>query len=149
MWKSFFLAVAFLALRAPAWSQKPGGPVTGGDSLSQPTSRLFYARQFYATTDFLDACINSLNSFNSLLKKESYRIKITSLNNPTSSDMGFSLENEVQNALKPLMEKSKNTNTQKFGNVVSSLLNNQSKPGLGKSLSAFSPVFPTLLSLVG
>ena len=48
-------------------------------------------KQFTATCDFLDAAINSLNSFNSLIKKENYRIKITSFNNPTSSDMGFSL----------------------------------------------------------
>ncbi len=48
-----------------------------------------YPKQFTATTDFLAAAINSINSFNSLLKKEAYRIKITSFNNPTSSDMGF------------------------------------------------------------
>lgn len=105
-------------------------------------------KQFLSTIDFLDACINSLNSFNSLLKKEAYRIKITSLNNPTSSDMGFNLENEVQTALRPLLEKAKSTNPQKFSSVVSSLLGSQSKTGLGKSLSMVSPVFPTLLSLV-
>ena len=32
-------------------------------------------KQFLSTTDFLDAAINSINSFNSLLKKEAYRIK--------------------------------------------------------------------------
>ena len=71
-------------------------------------------KQFTATCDFLDAAINSLNSFNSLIKKENYRIKITSFNNPTSSDMGFSLQNEIQSALKPLLAKAKNTNTNKI-----------------------------------
>jgi hypothetical protein len=106
-------------------------------------------KQFLSTTDFLDAAINSLNSFNSLLKKEAYRIKITSFNNPTSSDMGFNLENEIQTALKPLLEKAKSTNTQKFSNVVSTLLGSQTKTGLGKTLLSVSPVFPTLLGLVG
>jgi hypothetical protein len=106
-------------------------------------------RQFLSTIDFLDAAINSLNSFNSLLKKEAYRIKITSFNNPTSSDMGFNLENEIQTALKPLLDKAKNTNTQKFSGIVSSILGSQAKSGLGKTLSLVSPVFPTLLGLVG
>ena len=106
-------------------------------------------RKFVSTTDFLDAAINSLNSFNSMLKKEAYRIKITSFNNPTSSDMGFNLENEIQTALKPLLDKAKNTNTQKFSGIVSSVIESQSKSGIGKSLSIISPVFPTLISLVG
>ncbi len=106
-------------------------------------------KQFLSTVDFLDAAINSINSFNSLLKKEAYRIKITSFNNPTSSDMGFNLENEIQTALKPLLDKAKSTNTQKFSGVVSSLVTGQSSMGLGKSLSLINPVFPTLLSLVG
>ncbi|HEX8315709.1 MAG TPA: hypothetical protein VF609_11985, partial [Flavisolibacter sp.] len=120
-------------------------------SLKDQSSRTYtpIQKQFFSTIDFLDAAINSLNSFNSLLKKEAYRIKITSLNNPTSSDMGFSLENEVQTALRPLLEKAKSTSPQKFSSVVSSLLSTQSKTGLGKSLSVVSPVFPTLLSLVG
>lgn len=106
-------------------------------------------KQFLSTSDFLDAAINSLNSFNSLLKKEAYRIKITSFNNPTSSGMGFNLENEIQTALKPLLDKAKNTNTQKFSGIVSSILGSSAKSGLGKTLSLVSPVFPTLLGLVG
>ena len=31
-------------------------------------------KQFTATCDFLDAAVNSLNSFNGLIKKENYRI---------------------------------------------------------------------------
>jgi hypothetical protein len=70
--------------------------------------------QFVATSEFLDAAINSINSFNSLIKKENYRIKIISFNNPTSSDMGFNLENEIQTALKPLLAKPKAPIQQNF-----------------------------------
>ena len=122
-------------------------------SAANPQQKFFNGslapKQFISTIDFLDASINSINSFNSLLKKEAYRIKITSFNNPTSSDMGFNLENEIQTALKPLLDKAKNTNTQKFSGIVSSILSSQSKSGLGKTLLSINPVFPTLLSLVG
>jgi len=84
-------------------------------------------KQFIATSDFLDASINSINSFTSLIKKENYRIKITSFNNPTNSEMGFNLENEIQTALKPLLSKAKSTNTNKFSEVVTSLISGQSK----------------------
>ena len=70
--------------------------------------------QFISTSYLLDAAMNSFNSLNSLIKKENYRNKITSFNNPTSSDMGFNLENEIQTALKPLLLKAKTTNTDKF-----------------------------------
>ncbi|MEJ7912444.1 MAG: hypothetical protein WKF70_04770, partial [Chitinophagaceae bacterium] len=59
------------------------------------------------------------------------------------------LEQEIQAALKPLLEKSKNTNTQKFSSIVASILGSGGKGSLVKSLSIASPVFPTLLSLVG
>ena len=106
-------------------------------------------KQFLATSDFLDAAINSINSFNSLIKKENYRIKITSFNNPTSSDMGFNLENEIQSALKPLLAKAKNTNANKFSQVVSSLLTNQSKTTPTKFVTGVNPLFSSLLGLVG
>src|SRR5688572_9654650 len=106
-------------------------------------------KQFTATSDFLDAAINSLNSFNSLIKKENYRIKITSFNNPTSSDMGFNLENEIQTALKPLLAKAKTTNINKFSQVVSSLVSNQSKTTTTKVVAGVNPIFSTLLGLVG
>lgn len=109
-----------------------------------------FSKQFTATCDFLDAAINSLNSFNSLIKKENYRIKITSFNNPTSSDMGFNLENEIQSALKPLFDKAKSTNTNKFSQVVTSLISGQSKINPVKTVtSGVNPLFSTLLSLVG
>jgi len=107
-------------------------------------------KKFIATTEFLDAAINSINSFNSLIKKENYRNKITAFNNPTSSDMGFNLENEIQTALKPLLAKAKNTNTTKFTQVVSGLVNAQSKMPVTKTAVAITnPVFTTLISLVG
>ncbi len=62
--------------------------------------------------------------------------------------MGFNLENEIQTALKPLLEKAKNTNTQKFSGIVSTIVNSGTKSGLVKTLSSVSPVFPTLLGLV-
>lgn len=107
--------------------------------------------QFSATCDFLDAAINSINSFNSLIKKENYRIKITSFNNPTSSEMGFNLENEIQSALKPLLAKAKSTNTNKFSQVVTSLVSGQSKATtpVKTVTNGVNPLFSTLLSLVG
>ena len=107
-------------------------------------------KKFNSTADFLDAAVNSINSFNSLVKKENYRNKITAFNNPASSDMGFSLENEIQTALKPLLAKSKNTNTTKFSQVISGLVNTQSRmPAAKPAVTTMNPVFTTLISLVG
>ncbi|MDB5198003.1 MAG: hypothetical protein JWP88_2374 [Flaviaesturariibacter sp.] len=107
--------------------------------------------RFQSTVDFLDAAINSISSFNSLIKKETYRTKITSFNNPTSSDMGFNLENEIQTALKPLLAKTKSVNPNKFAAVVSSLVGNAPKTTTGTKQTAigYTPVFSTLLGLVG
>ncbi len=105
--------------------------------------------QFFATSSLLDASINSLNSLNSLIKKENYRNKITAFNNPTTTDMGFSLEVEIQTALKPILEKTKSTNTDKFSNVVASLVNNPAKSQLGKTTFGTTGIFGALISLVG
>jgi hypothetical protein len=61
--------------------------------------------QFVSTFFLLVAALNSLNSLNSVIKKETYRNKITSFNNPTSSEMGFNLEVEIQTAIKPILLK--------------------------------------------
>jgi hypothetical protein len=106
-------------------------------------------KKFISTSDFLDAAINSINSFNSLIKKENYRIKITSFNNPTSSDMGFNLENEIQTALRPLLTKAKGTSPNKFTQVVSSIMTSQTKTIPGKAISGVTPLFSTLLGMVG
>ncbi|MFL5772384.1 MAG: hypothetical protein ACJ75F_04450 [Flavisolibacter sp.] len=105
-------------------------------------------QKFIAAVELLDAINSSFNYLNGILKKDGYWLKITSLNNPTSSDMGFSLENVVQTALKPLLEKAKSTNTQKFNGIVSSILSTPSQTIFGKSLALANPVFPTILSLV-
>lgn len=106
--------------------------------------------QFFLTSDFLDAALNSINTFNSLIKKENYRTKIASFNNPTSSDMGFNLEYEVHSALKPLLLKAKNVNHNKFGQIISSIVNTSPKTALPKpALGGVNPVFSTLISIVG
>jgi hypothetical protein len=110
-------------------------------------------KKFITTSEFLDASINSLNFFVSLIKKENYRNKITSFNNPTSSEMGFNLENEIQTALKPLLAKAKITNIDKFSQVISSLVAIPSKTTgtiLSKSPALIiNPLFSTLLGIVG
>lgn len=105
--------------------------------------------QYAAAIDFTDAAINSIAALNSLIKKENYRNKISSFNNPTSSDMGFNLQLEINTALKPLLDKAKNVNPSKFMDVVGSLVGNQSKGGLSKSLIPATGIFSTLTSLVG
>lgn len=136
MWKLSMLALVFVS----------------NFTLAQAFSEKRHQNSFESTTNFLDASINSINSFNSLIKKENYRNKITSFNNPTSSDMGFNLENEIQSALKPLLAKAKNTNTDKFAQVVSSLITTPAKTGAAVSKAAappINPLFTSLLSLVG
>lgn len=106
--------------------------------------------KFMATSVFLDAAINSYHSLTSLLKKENYRIRIASLNNPSSSDLGFSLEGEIKLSLQPLLAKAKNTDPAKFSQVVSSVLNNQNRLSLVKTtVSSLSPALSTLMSLAG
>jgi hypothetical protein len=102
------------------------------------------------TSDFLDAAINSVNSFNVLVRKEAYRIKVVSLNNPASTDLGFSLEGEVHLALKPLLAKARNTSASKFNQVASSLIIHQNQVSDQKSgLLILNPVFSALVALAG
>jgi hypothetical protein len=102
--------------------------------------------KFTNTSLFLDAAISSTNSLQVLISKESYRNKIVSLNNPTSNELGFSLEMEIQNALKILLAKAKKTNTNKFGQVVGSFLN-AGKSGL--SLFPAGNVFTSIVGMAG
>ncbi|HVG11427.1 MAG TPA: hypothetical protein VM843_00425, partial [Flavisolibacter sp.] len=135
-----------------------------GESFSQTTSARLHSKpadtsvkelkqhilqQYGSTTRLLDAALNSLNSINSLIKKESYRNRISSFNNPTSSDLGFSLDVEIQNAIRPLLNKSKNTNRDKFAQVISTVVNSPGKVGSLQPILATTTVFNTLLSLVG
>jgi hypothetical protein len=113
-------------------------------------ARRVAVRQFLTTSEFLDAAISSVNAFTGLVKKENYRTRITSLNNPTSSDMGFTLENEIQSALKPMLAKARNTNTSKFSEVITSLVTNQGKmPATRMAVAPVNPIFNSLMSLVG
>lgn len=105
--------------------------------------------QYTAAINYTDAAINSISALNSLIKKENYRNKISSFNNPTSSDMGFNLQLEINTALKPLLDKAKNVNPNKFMDVVGSLVGNQSKAGIAKNLIPATGIFSTLTSLVG
>ena len=117
------------------------------DSITIPFNR---ANQFQYSVDFVDAAINSFNSFQSLLKKENYRVKVTSFNNPSSQELGFSLEMEIQAALKPLLAKAKNTSPVKFSEIISSLFQapGNFSPTAG-SLPGFHPLFSSLISMVG
>ncbi len=103
--------------------------------------------KFISTSDFLDIAIGSVNNLQALILKESYRNKIASINNPTSNELGFNLEIEIQSSLKPLLQKAKSTNTSKFGQVVGSLL----ETGKRSSLSLFPAgnVFTSIVSMVG
>lgn len=107
-------------------------------------------QQYTAASSFTDAAINSIAALNSLIKKENYRNKISSFNNPTSSELGFNLQVEINTALKPLLEKAKHVNSNKFTDIVGSLLNTPSKAGTNtKNVSPVGGVYNTLLSLVG
>jgi hypothetical protein len=111
----------------------------------QKQQRIGYDK-FTSTSLFLDAAISSANNLQALISKESYRNKIVSLNNPTSNELGFSLEMEIQNAMKPLLAKAKKTNTNKFGQVVGSFLNT-GKSGL--SLFPAGNVFTSIVGMAG
>lgn len=100
---------------------------------------------------FIESANHSLNSLNSLLKKDNYRNKITALNNPAGNELGFNLKTEILFALKPMLEKAKTTDKTKFQQVIEGLLGDNSDngiPGIKKYLPAAS-IFSTVFSLVG
>jgi hypothetical protein len=103
--------------------------------------------KFTAAFQFIDAAASSANNLQALVMKESYRNKIASLNNPTSNELGFSLEMEINNALKPLLEKTKKTNTNKFSQVVGSFLET-GKRSSGQLFPAGN-VFTSIVGMVG
>jgi len=105
--------------------------------------------KFIATTYLLDAALNSINAINSVIKKENYRTKIISFNNPATSDIGFSLEAEINLAIKPILEKSRNVNRRKFSEIVASLVYSPVKNQLPVKLFGSGTVFNSLLSFVG
>jgi len=100
---------------------------------------------------FIESANNSINSLNGLLKKDNYRNKITTLNNPVNNELGFSLKNEIMVALKPLLDKAKKTDRKKFGQVIENFLSNPEENGIS-SVKKYLPMlglFSTVLSLVG
>ena len=100
---------------------------------------------------FVESANNSVNSLNSLLKKDNYRNKISSLNNPVNNELGFSLKTEILTALKPLLDKVKKTDGNKFKDVIENFLNNPEDNGI-KSVKKYMPslgIFSTVMSLVG
>lgn len=103
--------------------------------------------RFMNTYLFLDAATGSANSLQSLICKESYRNKIASLNNPASNELGFNLEIEIKNALKPIMDKAKKTDGNKFMQIVGSMIH----AGEQKSAVIFPTgnIFSNILGLVG
>jgi DNA repair exonuclease SbcCD ATPase subunit len=85
------------------------------------------------------------------LKKDNYRNKITTLNNPSNNELGFSLKTEILAALQPLLAKAKKTDNSKFREVIESLLSNPDENGLS-SVKQYLPaagIFGTVISLVG
>lgn len=100
---------------------------------------------------FTESANSSVNSLNSLLKKDNYRNKITTLNNPANNELGFSLRNEILAALKPMLDKARKTDSKKFKEVIENFLSNPEDNGIS-SVKKYLPalgIFSTVLSLVG
>jgi hypothetical protein len=100
---------------------------------------------------FIESATNSVNSLNSLLKKDNYRNKITTLNNPVNNELGFSLKTEILTALKPILDKVKKTDGGKFRDIIENFLSKPEENGI-KSVKKYMPslgIFSTVLSLVG
>lgn len=104
--------------------------------------------KFVASAHLIDASINSLNSLGSLIRKENYRNKITAFNNPASSEMGFNLEIEIQAALKPILDKAKNTNISKFSEVIASIIQHPIKNQQGAIVFGSNGLLGSVLGLV-
>ena len=110
-----------------------------------------YKQSVLAVAYFIESANNSINSLNGLLKKDNYRNKITTLNNPSNNELGFSLKTEILSAIQPLLDKAKKTNNSKFREVMETLLSNPDENGLS-SVKQYLPspaLFSTVLSLVG
>ena len=104
--------------------------------------------RFIASAHLIDASINSLNSLGSLIRKENYRNKISSFNNPASSEMGFNLELEIQTALKPILEKARQTNTSKFSDVIATMIQHPIKNQQGAIFFGSNGLLGSVLGLV-
>jgi hypothetical protein len=129
----YFLTTAFVSQGQPAANKKDPGA------------------GLLSVAYFVESANNSVNSLNSLLKKDNYRNKITTLNNPTNNELGFSLKTEILTALKPILDKAKKTDGKKFKEVIENFLSNPEENGIS-SVKKYLPalgIFSTVLSLVG
>lgn len=79
-------------------------------------------KAYAATAGLLDAALTSLNSLQSLVSKDNYRNSIQALNNPASSALGYNLESEIQNALQPILAKTRPASRTRIGEVVGALV---------------------------
>jgi hypothetical protein len=116
-----------------------------------PQQKNIYKAQLLSVAYFIESANNSVNSLNGLLRKDNYRNKITGLNNPVNNELGFSLKTEILIALKPILDKTKKTDTNKFKEVIENFLNNPEDNGI-KSVKKHLPalgILSTVLALVG
>ncbi len=120
-------------------------------SKAQPVNKKDPRSGILSVAYFIESANNSVNSLTSLLKKDNYRNKITTLNNPVNNELGFSLKAEILTALKPLLDKAKRVDGGKFRGVIENFLSNPEDNGI-KSVKKYMPslgIFSTVLSLVG
>src|SRR5688572_10651465 len=104
-----------------------------------PVIKNGYKQNVLSIAYFIESANNSVNSLNGLLKKDNYRNKITSLNNPANNELGFNLKNEILNALRPLLAKAKKTDSKKFKEVIENFLSNPEENGIGSVKNYFRP----------
>ena len=115
------------------------------------TAKKDYKPGILSIAYFIESATNSVNSLTSLLKKDNYRNKITTLNNPVNNELGFSLKTEILTALKPILDKVKKTDGGKFRDIIENFLSKPEENGI-KSVKKYLPslgIFSTVLSLVG
>jgi len=125
--------------------------LTSSVAMGQPSERKDSKPGVLSVAYFIESANNSVNSLNGLLKKDNYRNKITTLNNPVNNELGFSLKNEILTALKPILDKVKKTDGGKFRDVIENFLEHPEDNGI-KSVKKILPslgIFSTVLSLVG
>lgn len=140
--------IAFVFYVGMVHAQMEQYPVHSGTHGLYKHQQALDFQEFLATANLLDAIINSLNALNAMIRKEAYRNHVADFNNPASSALGFSLETEVLEALKPIMAKTRNADKNKVSGIVSSLLNPPGAGNLSLPVNG-SAVFPSLITLVG
>jgi hypothetical protein len=100
------------------------------------------------TSEFLSAANNSLDVLASAIDVNDYKTLVIDLNNPTNEGLGFNLQKEVIEKLRPLISKAKKTNKTKFSEIVTSILQSPASATI-KTFIPASSVLSTVLGLVG